>query len=129
MGNDRDTSLQSSKSLALVPPGPTRVVDARSGAVVDVPWRDVRVGDLVVVRNREVAPAVETDHVTVRRLLVDWGHLERTADGRRYRVGFPPGGVAFDLEVEDVDPVATVAAYRDQVARRPRRRPPASGSD
>jgi len=36
---------------------PTRLVDPTSGAVVDAPWRDVRVGDLVVVRNREVAPA------------------------------------------------------------------------
>ena len=31
---------------------PTRLVDPTSGAVVDAPWRDVRVGDLVVVRNR-----------------------------------------------------------------------------
>ena len=68
--------------------------------------------------NRDVAPAIETDHVTIRRLLVDSGQLERTADGHAYRVGFPPGAVAFDLEVEDVDLKATVTAYRDRANRR-----------
>jgi hypothetical protein len=62
--------------------------------------------------SRDVAPAIAVDHVTLRRLLVDHGHLERTADGSRYRVGFPPGMVAFDLAVFDLDLRATVAAYR-----------------
>ncbi|MGH8675454.1 MAG: DUF2087 domain-containing protein, partial [Burkholderiales bacterium] len=48
---------------------------------------------------REIAPAIETDHVTLRRWLVDYGHLERTRDGRKYRVGFPPKSVAFDVEI------------------------------
>lgn len=69
---------------------------------------------------RDVAPAIETDHVTIRRLLVDWGRLERTPDGARYRVGFPPRGVAFDLEVYDLDLRATVAAYLEWQRRRPR---------
>jgi len=68
--------------------------------------------------NRDVAPAINSDHVTVRRLLVDYGHLERTADGRKYRVGFPARPLAFDLEVEDVDVRATIAAYREYSARR-----------
>lgn len=73
---------------------------------------------------RDVAPAINTDHVTLRRLLVDYGHLERTADGRTYRVGFPPRPVAFDLEVDDIDVRATIAAYRDYSEReRQRRRP------
>jgi hypothetical protein len=67
--------------------------------------------------NRDVAPAISSDHVTVRRLLVDYGLLERSADGRKYRVGFPPRPVAFDLEVEDIDVRATIAAYRDYSAR------------
>jgi hypothetical protein len=71
---------------------------------------------------RDVAPAIETDHVTLRRLLVDLGRLERTADGRRYQVGFPPGAVAFDLGVYDLDLRATVAAYREYLRNRPRRR-------
>lgn len=62
--------------------------------------------------NREVAPEIECDHVTLRRLLVDYGELERTADGRWYRVGFPVRPVAFDLEIDALDLVATIAAYR-----------------
>jgi hypothetical protein len=76
---------------------------------------------------RDVAPAIETDHVTLRRLLVDHGQLERTADGARYRVGFPPRSVAFALEVYDLDLPATVAAYRE-AQQRTRRRPAQPGS-
>jgi hypothetical protein len=73
---------------------------------------------------RDVAPAIEIDHVTLRRLLVDRGRLERTADGARYRVGFPPGSVAFELGVYELDLRGTVAAYREHLKRRPRRGPP-----
>ena len=69
-----------------------------------------------------VAPAIDTDHVTLRRTLVDLGHLERTPDGRVYRVGFPAKAIAFDLEIDDIDLRATVAAFIDD-ARRRRRRP------
>ena len=67
--------------------------------------------------NREVAPAIDTDHVTLRRVLVDEGQLERTADGRAYRVGFPPRPLVFDLEVENNDVRATVAAYVENARR------------
>jgi hypothetical protein len=70
--------------------------------------------------SRDVAPAIDSDHVTLRRLLVDYGHLERTADGGSYRVGFPPRPVAFSLEVDDVDLRPTIAAYRDYADRRKR---------
>jgi hypothetical protein len=60
---------------------------------------------------REIAPALDCDHVTLRRWLVDYGHLERTRDGKEYRVGFPPKAVVFDTEIFDVDLTATVAAY------------------
>ena len=77
---------------------------------------------------RDVGPAIETDHVTLRRLLVDYGHLERSADGRAYRVGYPARPTAFGLEVEDVDVRATIAAYREHSERRRRRgRPDPSG--
>ena len=33
--------------------------------------------------SRDVAPSIEIDHVTLRRLLVDYQRLERTADGAR----------------------------------------------
>jgi hypothetical protein len=65
-----------------------------------------------------VAPAIHTDHVTLRRLLVDYGELERTADGARYRLGFPPRPTAFALEIDELDLRATIAAYRDHQQRR-----------
>jgi hypothetical protein len=65
---------------------------------------------------------IDSDHVTLRRLLVDHGHLERTADGRRYRVGFPARPVAFAREVDDVDVRATIAAYREYAERQRHRR-------
>ena len=85
-------------------------------------YTEAEINDEIRAWNRNVAPAIQTDHVTVRRLLVDHGHLERTADGRAYRVGFPPVAVAFDLEVDDIDVRATIAAYLDQAARRVRSR-------
>ena len=85
-------------------------------------YTEPEINELLARWNREVAPEIRTDHVTVRRLLVDHGHLERTADGRAYRVGFPPATVAFDLEVDDIDLRATVAAYQEYA--RTRRRGP-----
>jgi hypothetical protein len=66
---------------------------------------------------RDIAPALECDHVTLRRWLVDYGHLERPRDGSVYRVGFPPKALAFDVAIYDVDLRATVAAFRAEQAR------------
>jgi hypothetical protein len=84
-------------------------------------YREGEVNTLLRGWKRHVAPAIDSDHVTLRRLLVDYGHLERTADGRAYRVGFPPQPVAFALEVDDVDVRATIAAYLDHREERRRR--------
>jgi hypothetical protein len=73
--------------------------------------------------SRDVAPAIGVDHVTLRRLLVDHGQLERSADGGIYRVGFPASPVAFDLDVDEIDVRATIAAYLDHLRSRPRRAP------
>ena len=81
-------------------------------------YREREINERLIAWNREIAPAIEIDHVTLRRLLVDYGHLERTADGSRYRVGFPPGMVAFDLDVFDLDLRATIVAYRQRSAQR-----------
>jgi hypothetical protein len=86
-------------------------------------YTEPEINELLKAWKREVAPAIETDHVTLRRLLVDHGQLERTADGRRYRVGFPPHPVAFELEVDELDVRATVAAYLDHQRRRRRPKP------
>jgi len=85
-------------------------------------YSEPEVNDLLREWKQHVAPAIETDHVSIRRLLVDYGHLERTADGRAYRVGFPPRPPAFDLEIEELDLRATVAAYLEHRRRRRRRR-------
>jgi hypothetical protein len=81
-------------------------------------YREPEVNEVLRGWRRDVAPAIATDHVTLRRLLVDAGHLERTPDGSRYRVGFPPRPLAFDLEVDDIDVRATVAAYLEGAASR-----------
>jgi hypothetical protein len=86
-------------------------------------YREPEINALLEAWNRDVAPAIQTDHAALRRMLVDYGHLERTADGRAYCLGFPARPVAFDLEVDDVDVRATVAAYVEQVRKRPRRPP------
>ena len=85
-------------------------------------YTENQINDALKGWNRDVAPAIDSDHVTLRRLLVDYGHLERTADGSWYRVGFPPRPVAFDLEIDDIDVRATIAAYLDYSRRRRRNR-------
>jgi hypothetical protein len=52
-------------------------------------YPEVEIDRALVAWNQQGAPAIDTDHVSVRRLLIDHGHLKRTVDGRRYRVGFP----------------------------------------
>jgi hypothetical protein len=83
-------------------------------------YTEPEINELLQGWNRDVTPAIQTDHVTVRRWLVEYGHLERTADGASYRVGFPAKALAFELEVDDVDVRATIAAYLDEAGRRRR---------
>ena len=83
-------------------------------------YSEAEINAALLAWKREVGAAIETDHVTLRRLLVDHGQLERTADGTAYRVGHPPSPVAFGLEVDDIDVRATIAAYREYSARRQR---------
>jgi hypothetical protein len=87
------------------------------------------VNEMLLHWKRAIAPAIETDHVTIRRLLVDCGHLERSPDGAVYRVGFPPAAAAFDLEVDEIDLEATIAAYLDHQERRKRERARARHDD
>ena len=74
-------------------------------------YTEPEINEALVEWGERVAPAIRADHVTVRRFLIDYGHLERTANGRAYRVGFPARAPAFDLEVDDLDVRAIVAAY------------------
>jgi hypothetical protein len=81
-------------------------------------YTESEINGLLAEWNREVAPAIETDVLNLRRTLVDSGHLERTPDGSQYRVGFPPGPAIFDLEVDQIDARATVAAFIDYARSR-----------
>ncbi len=81
-------------------------------------YSEPEINEILKLWNSRVAPGIETDHVTLRRLLVDQGWLERTADGRSYRVGFPPRPPAFDLEIDDLDLPATMTVYRQDFAHR-----------
>lgn len=81
-------------------------------------YEEREINEILKAWRRDVAPSIETDHVTLRRTLVDYGRLERTANGSSYRVGFPQRMTAFELGVYDVDLKATIAAYRDYTAKR-----------
>ena len=81
-------------------------------------YEEREINELLQAWKRDVAPSIEADHVSLRRTLVDYGRLERTASGSSYRVGFPPRTTAFELGVYDVDLRATIAAYRDYTAKR-----------
>ncbi len=81
-------------------------------------YSEPEINEILIAWKRSIAPAIETDHVTLRRLLVDYGEFERTPDGTFYRVGFPPRPVAFELEIEEIDIASTVAAYIDHRRRR-----------
>lgn len=85
-------------------------------------YSEKEINALLVRWREEIAPEVEIDHVTLRRLMVDYGELERTRDGATYRVGYPPRPTAFDLEIDDLDLASTIVAYR----MRPKGRPPGS---
>ena len=92
-------------------------------------YEECEINELLQNWLREIAPSIETDHVTLRRMLVDYGRLERTASGSSYRVGFPPRATAFELEVYDVDLRATIAAYREyDAAKRSKGRAAAASS-
>lgn len=93
-------------------------------------YEEREINEILKAWRRDVAPSIETDHVTLRRTLVDYGRLERTANGSCYRVGFPQRMTAFELGVYDVDSKATIAAYRDYTAtKRSKSRAAASASD
>ena len=70
----------------------------------------LRIGDL---------GAAETDHVTMRRLLVDAGHLVRERDGSIYRTAPEPrDGPRFEAGVETVDVVQVLLDARARADRR-----------
>jgi len=47
----------------------------------DVEYTEQHLNEVLIAWNREIGPEIECDHVTLRRLLIDYGELERTSDG------------------------------------------------
>jgi hypothetical protein len=62
---------------------------------------------------REVGRSMETDHVTLRRALVDEGFLERAAGGEWYQLG--PRSAREDWFAPDVDAIDPETVLRDAV--------------
>ena len=94
----------------------------------DGEYSEPEFNELLARWNRDIAPEIEIDVSSLRRLAVDYGEVERTRDGSRYRLGFPGRPVAFDLEIDELDLKATIAAYRMNDERERERRRKQHGS-
>jgi hypothetical protein len=67
-------------------------------------YTEQQIGDRLAYWLVDICRAIDLDHVTLRRLLVDSGYLERNDDGSRYRVADPVGAEGmFAPEVDGVD--------------------------
>ncbi|MEX1364053.1 MAG: DUF2087 domain-containing protein [Nannocystaceae bacterium] len=89
------------------------------GIPADRPLDERELNERLQTWLRDVGPAVEIDHVSLRRRLVDHGYLVRDAAGVAYRVD--PGWIAarFEPEVAGLDPATIVA---EATAARERRK-------
>jgi hypothetical protein len=68
----------------------------------------------------EVGKAIEIDHVTLRRHLIDEGYLSRDQAGTAYRVQTEHMADLFEPETNSIDPAAVIAMaeeIRDQKRR------------
>lgn len=79
-------------------------------------YSEKEVNQLLETWLRDVAPAFDSDHVILRRLLVDHGCLARSSDGRVYRVGH--AGSDFEVAVGRLDPIAIMRDARAAEAER-----------
>ena len=67
-------------------------------------YTEREIGDKLAFWLVDICSAIDLDHVTLRRLLVDTGYLVRQADGSQYRVADPAGAEGmFSPEVDSVD--------------------------
>jgi hypothetical protein len=77
-----------------------------------------------------VAVRLQTDHVALRRNLVENGYLVRDPRGAEYRLHEPSGGgIAFDTDVDAVDVLSLTISATEQLAQRRRERFPRPGED
>jgi len=68
----------------------------------------------------EVGQAIEIDHVSLRRYLVDAGYLTRDVAGRSYRVDPEQTAGLFEVGIEEINPIAVVAEASRRIEERKR---------
>ena len=69
----------------------------------------------------DIGTCLDTDHVTLRRYLIDERYLLREADGAEYTVN-PAGRSVFEFDdsISGIDPFVVIQSARDRVADRKR---------
>jgi hypothetical protein len=89
----------------------------------DVDCSEAQVNERLESWLAAVGDRVETDRVSLRRALVEWGYLQRDAAGARYRRGPGiPREIRFDPAVDAVDAGAAVREANERNDRRRRER-------
>ncbi|MFH1688350.1 MAG: DUF2087 domain-containing protein [bacterium] len=68
-----------------------------------------------------VGHAMQIDHVTLRRYLVDEGYVMRDRAGESYRVQRQARSNMFDSAIDDIDPIAAIDEAVNQRNERKRR--------
>ena len=68
----------------------------------------------------DVGHNIVTDHVALRRYLVDAGYVQRDAAGRNYRLNPAKVAEQFDAAIDSLDPVAIVAEAQRRAEERKR---------
>ena len=69
----------------------------------------------------DVGQAIEIDHVTLRRHLVDEGYLIRDLAGMSYRVDREARGELFEPEIDAINPIAVLEEAKRRTEERKRR--------
>jgi hypothetical protein len=74
------------------------------------PFTEKALGEALGAWLTAAGPRVDLDPVSLRRHLVDAGYLVRDSAGRSYRVELrPQHAIAFDAEVDGLEPLALLA--------------------
>lgn len=82
------------------------------------PYSESEVNDKISNWLTDIGHLMETDHVTLRRHLVDEGYLQRDDAGLSYRVNETTAAARFDLAVLSADPTQILDDARSERERR-----------
>jgi hypothetical protein len=70
---------------------------------------------------RQISHMKNTDHITLRRSLIDAGYLTRNMDGSCYQVSpLAPGSKYFDDTIEKIDIIQVIKTAQEEIDRRKR---------